>query len=93
MKQEMLNEALYNKYIAPTHEPRSSSIGIEIELPVVELSGKAVDENAVISAADKFREHFSFVRLNGKEVYKGERHKGIFIPTLEYITALDAMNI
>lgn len=30
---------------------------------------------------------------HGKEVYKGERHKGIFVPTLEYITALDAMNI
>ncbi|MBR4554520.1 MAG: class II glutamine amidotransferase [Ruminococcus sp.] len=30
---------------------------------------------------------------NGSEVYRGERHKGVFIPTLEYITALDAMNI
>ncbi len=30
---------------------------------------------------------------NGSEVYRGERHKGIFIPSLEYITALDAMNI
>lgn len=30
---------------------------------------------------------------SGEEVYRGERHKGIFIPTLEYITALDAMNI
>ena len=30
---------------------------------------------------------------NGCEVYRGERHKGVFIPTIEYITALDAMNI
>ena len=30
---------------------------------------------------------------NGLEKYRGERHKGIFVPTLEYITALDAMNI
>ena len=30
---------------------------------------------------------------NGDEIYRGERHKGVFIPTLEYITALDAMNI
>ena len=30
---------------------------------------------------------------DGKEVYKGQRHKGIFVPTLDYITALDAMNI
>ncbi len=30
---------------------------------------------------------------NGREVYRGDRHKGVFVPTLEYITALDAMNI
>lgn len=31
---------------------------------------------------------------NGRAVYKGSVHKGIFVPTLEYITALDAaMNI
>ncbi|MBQ8967483.1 class II glutamine amidotransferase [Ruminococcus sp.] len=29
----------------------------------------------------------------GKEVWRGERHKGVFVPTLDYITALDAMNI
>ncbi len=29
----------------------------------------------------------------GREVFRGARHKGIFQPTLEYITALDAMNI
>ena len=60
MKTEQLNEALYNKYIAPTTRPRSNSIGIEIEMPVVDLTGKAVDENTVIAAADAFREHFSF---------------------------------
>ena len=29
----------------------------------------------------------------GKEVYRGEKHEGEFIPNLEYITALDAMHI
>ena len=29
----------------------------------------------------------------GTEVYRGERHKGVFVPSLEYITSLDAMNI
>ena len=37
MRETDLNEALYNKYIAPTEQKRSSSIGIEIEMPVVEL--------------------------------------------------------
>lgn len=30
---------------------------------------------------------------DGREVFRGDRHKGVFTPTLEYITALDAMNI
>ena len=29
----------------------------------------------------------------GREVYAGEPHNGIFVPTLEYISALDAMHI
>lgn len=30
---------------------------------------------------------------NGHEVYRGDRHKGVFVPSLEYITAMDAMYI
>ncbi len=30
---------------------------------------------------------------HGQEVYRGDRHKGAFVPTLEYITAMDAMHI
>lgn len=30
---------------------------------------------------------------NGREAYRGDRHKGAFVPTLEYITAMDAMYI
>ena len=60
MKELRLDEAIYNKYIAPTDKQRSSAVGIEIELPVVNLSGEAVDESVVIETADKFREHFGF---------------------------------
>ncbi len=30
---------------------------------------------------------------HGQEVYRGDRHNGTFVPTLEYITAMDAMHI
>ena len=30
---------------------------------------------------------------NGQEVHRGDRHKGTFVPTLEYITAMDALYI
>lgn len=60
MLNDTLSLALYDKYIAPTQRRRSSYIGIEIELPVVNLSGEPVDEKAVIEIADSFREHFAF---------------------------------
>ncbi|MBR6337638.1 MAG: glutamylcysteine synthetase [Ruminococcus sp.] len=60
MTDERLSEAIYEKYIEPTDKHRSSMAGIEIELPVVNMSGDAVDESLVIEAADKFREHFGF---------------------------------
>ena len=60
MNNKQLDEALYNKYISPTCKKRDSSIGIEIEMPVVELSGKAVDEAVVIAATNSFREQFGF---------------------------------
>ena len=60
MHKDDLDKALFDKYIAPTKKRRESSIGIEIELPVVNLSGKPVDEDFVIGVADDFREHFSF---------------------------------
>ena len=55
-----LDEALYEKYIKPTKKKKSSAIGIEIEMPVVRLSGEAADEAVIAAAADGFREHFGF---------------------------------
>ena len=61
MNGKVLDEALFEKYIAPTIKPRSKSVGIEIEMPIVNLKGDAVDEMTVISVADSFRRHFGFV--------------------------------
>ena len=63
MNNQQLNEALYKKYIAPTERRRTHAIGIEIEMPVVNLSGRAVEEAEVIAAADSFREHFAFTDI------------------------------
>ena len=30
---------------------------------------------------------------DGKKFLTGDRHKGVFVPNLQYITAMDAMNI
>lgn len=60
MTNDQLNEAIYTKYISPTKKQRDDSIGIEIEMPVSDLSGGAVCEENIIDAAAAFREHFSF---------------------------------
>ncbi len=55
-----IRQAIYDKYIAPTKTKRPDYIGVEIEMPVVNLNGQAVDEAVSISVAEKFTEHFGF---------------------------------
>lgn len=58
---DTIRNAIYEKYITPTRAERPDYIGVEIELPVVNLSGKPVDEAVSISVAERFTEHFGFV--------------------------------
>ena len=55
-----IRQAIYDKYIAPTKKNRPDYIGVEIEMPVVNLGGKPVDEAVSISVAEKFTKHFGF---------------------------------
>ena len=60
MKKE-IRQAIYDKYIAPTKKERPDYIGVEIEMPIVNLNGQAVDENVSIEVAEKFIDHFKFI--------------------------------
>ncbi|MDO4862653.1 MAG: glutamylcysteine synthetase [Ruminococcus sp.] len=57
---ENIRRAIYDKYIEPTKKERPDFIGVEIEMPVVDLGGRAVDEAVSIAAAERFAEHFGF---------------------------------
>ena len=59
MKNE-IRQAIYDKYIAPTKIDRPNYIGVEIEMPVVNLSGQAVDEAVSIEVAEKFIKQFNW---------------------------------
>ena len=59
---ETIRNAIYEKYIVPTKEERPDYIGVEIEMPVVDLGGGPVDEKVSINVAEKFTEHFGFIR-------------------------------
>ena len=61
-----IRKAIYDKYIAPTKKERPDYIGVEIEMPVVNLDGQAVDEAVSIETAERFIEHFSFI-VSGRD--------------------------
>jgi len=60
MKQQTIDEAIYKKYIAPTQKKRGEYIGIEIEMPIINLAKKPVEETVAHKMAESFRKHFSF---------------------------------
>ena len=61
MYQETINKAIFDKYIKPTKSDRTRSIGIEIEMPVVNLNKAPVEETVVFEMSKAFCEHFGFV--------------------------------
>ncbi len=61
MEQSTIDRAIYNKYIAPTKHERERFIGIEIELPIINLNKEPVDENVIFKMSAAFCEHFGFV--------------------------------
>ncbi len=60
MDTDVLDKAIFDKYIEPTKKPKQDHIGVEIELPVVSLKGEPVDEGSVIEVSADFREKFGF---------------------------------
>ena len=64
MEKEQILQELYRKYIAPTCRQREHLIGVEIELPIVNLNREAVDFRIVHSLTAAFCEQFGF-RVTG----------------------------
>ena len=60
MTKEQILQELYKKYIAPTCKCREHLIGVEIELPIVNLNRAAVDFGVVHSLTADFCAHFGF---------------------------------
>lgn len=60
MKREYVREYLYQRYIEPTKKKREKYIGIEIEMPIINLGKKAVDFDIVQKVTDRFMKYFQF---------------------------------
>lgn len=61
MKEEVVKEHLYKKYIAPTRKKRDSYIGIEIEMPIVNLDKQPVNFQNIHQVTRQFMEEFHFL--------------------------------
>ena len=55
-----VTEALYQKYIAPTQKKRAKFIGVEFEMPIVNLKKEPVEEGLTQAMALAFQKHFGF---------------------------------
>lgn len=55
-----LRSLLYEKYIAPTKNKKGDDVGVEIEMPIVNLGREAVDFANVHKVTKRFIEEFSF---------------------------------
>lgn len=63
MKNNNVREELYKRYIEPTKKQREHFIGVEIEMPIINLKKQPVDFAVIHSITGKFLEQFSFVEI------------------------------
>lgn len=60
VQQELVKQRLYNKYIEPTKKKREAYIGIEIEMPILNLNKEAVEFENIHRITQNFMKKFGF---------------------------------
>ena len=61
---EMIRDKIYQKFINPTNQ-KKNFIGIEIEIPIVNLDKKAVDFDVVHKITSRFQNHYADFEKEG----------------------------
>ncbi|MBQ1309056.1 MAG: glutamylcysteine synthetase, partial [Ruminococcus sp.] len=61
MTREEVISRLYDRFIKPTEQKKESYIGVEIEMPIVDLRNKAVDFAVVHQLTAAFLQAFDFI--------------------------------
>lgn len=67
--EKIIRERLYDEFIKPTTK-KKNLIGIEIEIPIINLDKKAVDFNVVHKMTDKFLKNYDDFKCEGID-YEG----------------------
>ena len=60
IEKALVQEKLYQKYIEPTKKKRQEYVGIEVEMPIINLEKQAVDFDKIHALTTRFQEHFRF---------------------------------
>ena len=61
MNTEELKQLLFDRFIKPTINNQNNYIGVEIEMPIINLDKKPVNFEIVHNITEKFIEHFDFL--------------------------------
>lgn len=78
MENENIRQLLFDRYIRPTMKKKKCYVGIEIEMPIVNLAAEAVDFNIIHNITREFISQFDFTPSGIDEdgnIYAAE-HKG-----------------
>lgn len=77
VEKNLVMEKLYQRYIEPTKKKRKAYIGIEIELPIINLDKQAVDFEKIHELTFKFMEYFQFetISIDDEGNINAVRHK------------------
>ena len=68
--EEIIRNKLYSEFIKPTNQDKNY-IGIEIEIPIINLDKKAVDFNTVHEITGRFQRQYSDFKVDGTD-YDGK---------------------
>ncbi|MBR1866861.1 MAG: glutamylcysteine synthetase, partial [Lachnospiraceae bacterium] len=60
IEKSLVKEKLYQKYVEPTKKKRQDYVGIEVELPILNLDREAVDFEKIHTLTAGFMQYFSF---------------------------------
>lgn len=63
MELQQIRQELFKRYIEPTKSKRREYAGVEIEIPIVNMSQNAVDFTVVHTVTESFIKHFDFTAV------------------------------
>ena len=66
INKSLIRKKVYDEFIKPMNQ-KKDFIGIEIEIPIINLDKKAVDFDVVHNITNKFQKHFSSFENNGTD--------------------------